>query len=98
MTQFCVCHVFSPSQNNMEQQYLCMTSGDSDVDTVMTWLSQLNVSASQHSMEVLYSGAIPRLVMEAAFRHTVTPAVSRDYLHCLMEFIFLFLLLLLLLI
>ena len=71
----------------MEQQYLCMTSGDSDVDTVMTWLSQLNVSASQHSVEVLYSGAIPRLVMEAAFRHTVSPAVSRDYLHWLMDII-----------
>ena len=64
----------------MEQQYLCMTSGDSDVDTVVTWLSQFNVSATQHGMEVMYSGAIPRLVMEAAFRHTVSLAVSRDHL------------------
>ena len=69
-----------PLQKDMEQQYLCMTSGDSDVDTAMTWLSQLNVSATQYGLEVMYSGALPRLAMEAAFRHTASPAVSPHFL------------------
>ncbi|XP_070177492.1 uncharacterized protein [Littorina saxatilis] len=63
-------------QKDMEQQYLCMTSGDSDVDTIMTWLSQLNVSATERDMEVMYSGSLPRLAMEAAFRHTLSPVVQ----------------------
>nr|KAG5703063.1 hypothetical protein BaRGS_016224 [Batillaria attramentaria] len=55
-------------QYNMAEQYKCMGAQiASDGKLIPNWLLHLNSSAAANDLDLIYSGAIPRLVMEAAF-------------------------------